>query len=251
MKTNLSPAVLVLGMLPCVGVAIALLLELSTGCSTGTNRAPVAAPEPAPVAQLAPAPTSPAPLDMAKAQAEVKAHYRAAHPEIREYVLWTAGSFGRSGMWLNEDAFAALTDDAREEKIQYLATLLNEGEYGRHLCAGLAEASALKDERLLPGLMKVAGYHVDDRDYDCRPKWIAVAALARQESDDAVPLLISLVDHGNQNTRNWARAALARKTGQDFTQDKQAWANWWQSQGHEPIAGEFLKPYTPPPQRSN
>jgi hypothetical protein len=37
-----------------------------------------------------------------------------------------------------------------------------------------------------------------------------------------VPLLISLVDHGNQNTRNWAQAALARLTGQDFKQDKQA-----------------------------
>jgi hypothetical protein len=127
-----------------------------------------------------------------------------------------------------------------------LATLFSEAEYGRHLCAGLAEASALKDKRLVAGLMKVAGYHLEDRDYDCRAKWMAVAALARQESEESVPLLVGLVDHGNQNTRNWSRAALARKTGQDFKQDKQAWAKWWQEQGHSPIEGKFLKPYAVP-----
>ena len=74
-----------------------------------------------------------------------------------------------------------------------------------------------------------------------------MAALARQESDEAVPLLISLVDHGNQNTRFWARAALARKTGLDFKQDKQAWAKWWQEQGHAAIDKELLKPYEAPP----
>ena len=78
---------------------------------------------------------------------------------------------------------------------------------------------------------------------------MAVAALARQESDEAVPLLISLVDHGNQNTRFWARAALARKTGQDFKQDKQAWAKWWQEQGHTAIDRKLLKPYEPPPKK--
>ena len=153
---------------------------------------------------------------------------------------------GRSGMWLNEDAMAHLDGEEREQKVLYLAELLEEGEYGRHLCRGLAQAGALKDDRLVPGLMKVAGYHLEDRDYDCRAKWIAVASLARQESDGAVPLLISLVDHGNQNTRNWARAALARHTGQDFGQDKTAWAAWWKDQGHEPVATAFLAPWSPP-----
>jgi len=189
---------------------------------------------------------SPAPLDFKKAEAEVKTSYAKAHPEIQEYILWTARQFGRSGLWLNEDALAALSEEARDEKVRYLATLLEEGEYGRHLCAGLAEASALKDKRLVPGLMKVAGYHREDQDYDCRAKWMAVAALARQQSDDAVPLLISLVDHGNQNTRNWSRAALSRQTGQDFKQDKHAWAKWWQEQGREPIDAELLKPWQAP-----
>lgn len=190
---------------------------------------------------------SPAPLDFEKAQTEAAMRYASAHPEVREYVLWTAKTFGPGGQWLNEDAFAALSGEAREAKIQYLVRLLEQGEYGRHLCAGLAEASALKDKRLVPGLMKMAGYHREGGDYDCRPKWIAVSALARQESDDAVPLLVSLVDHGNQNTRNWARAALCRKTGKDFGQDKQAWAKWWQSEGHESIGEKLLKPWEAPP----
>jgi len=188
---------------------------------------------------------------MNRAQAEVETQYGKAHPETKEYVLWTARTFGPRGMWLNEDAFAALPDDAREERIRSLATLLEHGEYGRHLCSGLAEASALKDKRLVPGLMKVAGYHRRDRDYDCRPKWMAVAPLARQAPDAAVPLLISLVDHGNQNTRHWARAALFRQTGQDFKQDKQAWAKWWQAQGHEPIEAQLLKPWEMPSQNKN
>jgi hypothetical protein len=220
--------------------ALTLALLFCVGCHSDGNTAKTPEPKPA-VSSV-----TPAPLDMEKTKAEVEVRYAKAHPEIREYILWTAKTFGSSGMWLNEDAFATLSSGAREEKIQYLAKLFVEAEYGRHLCTGLAEASALKDERLVPGLMKVAGYHQAGVDYDCRPKWMAVAALARQESDAAVPLLISLVDHGNQNTRNWARAALARKTGQDFIQDKQAWADWWKSQGHEPVADEFLKPWQPP-----
>jgi len=184
----------------------------------------------------------PAPFDLEAAKREVASKYAAARPEIQEYVLWTARSFGPGGMWLNEEAFAGLSADEREKKVLYLAALLEEGEYGRHLCDGLAQAGAIQDERLVPGLMKVAGYHREDVDYDCRAKWIAVAGLARQESDEAVPLLVGLVDHGNQNTRMWARAALARRTGQDFKQDKQAWAAWWKAEGHESIETGAVKP---------
>jgi len=105
----------------------------------------------------------------------------------------------------------------------------------------------LKDSRLVPGLLKIASYHLDNKDYDCRPKWMAIAALARQESPEAVPVLISLVDHGNQNTRFWARAALARMAKDDFKSDKQAWNKWWIAQGHPAIEANLLKPYAPPP----
>lgn len=188
------------------------------------------------------------PLDLAQAQQEVRAHYQHAHPQVQEYVLWTARKFGPGGLWLNENAYAADSPQEQEERVQYLVKLFADAEYGRLLCRALAEASARKDPRLVQGLLKVAGYHRDDADYDCRPKWMAVAALARQESDDAVPLLISLLDHGNQNTRIWARAALSRQTRQDFQADKQAWAKWWVEQGHPAVAEKYLQPWVSPVQ---
>jgi hypothetical protein len=188
-------------------------------------------------------------LDMDAAAAEVSRAYGKATPEVQEFVLHTARTFGQSGMWLNENAYADLKPEQREVRIVYLVKLFDEAEYGRHLCTALAVASALKDPRLVPGLKKVAAYHLEDQDYDCRPKWMAVAALARQESPDAVPLLVSLVDHGNQNTRLWARAALARMAEDDFKSDKQAWNAWWVGQGHDAIDPKLLKPYTPPPKQ--
>ena len=189
----------------------------------------------------------PKPLDMDAASAEVSSSYGKASPEVQEFVLHTARSFGRNGLWLNEDAYSDLKPEAREARINYLVKLFDEAEYGRHLCSALAEASALNDQRLVPGLKRVAAYHVTGKDYDCRPKWMAIAALARQGSPGAVPLLVSLVDHGNQNTRFWARAALARMAKEDFKTDKQAWNKWWVGQGHNAIDPELLKPYTPPP----
>jgi hypothetical protein len=213
--------------------ALALMILL-TGCA-GTSKS------------SDPSKKSPTSRPVASTAAEeVELRYSKARPEIQEYVLWTAKSFGPNGLWLPENAFANLPPEQRENRIVYLAALFNDAEYGRHLCAALAEAGALKDPRLVPGLMRVAGYQVEGRDYDCRPKWMAVAALARQESPDAVPLLISLVDCGNQNTRNWAQAALTRLTGQDFKQDKQAWADWWQAKGHPAVDPKFLKPWVPP-----
>lgn len=189
---------------------------------------------------------APRPLDVDAATAEVSAAYGRAHPEVQEFVLQTARSFGKSGLWLNENAYADLNPADREARVKYLVQLFEEAEYGRHLCAALAEASALKDAKLVPGLKKVAAYHVDNQDYDCRPKWMAIAALARQESAEAVPLLVSLVDHGNQNTRFWARAALARVAKDDFKTDKQAWNKWWIGQGHTAIEPALLTPYKPP-----
>jgi len=189
----------------------------------------------------------PRPFDLDAAEAEVSSAYGKAQPEVQEFVLHTARTFGRDGMWLNENACADLSPADREARTAYLVKLFDDATYGRHLGSALAEASALKDPKLVPGLMKIAAYHLDGRDYDCRPKWMAIAALARQESPDAVPLLVSLVDHGNQNTRFWARAALARIAKDDFKNDKQAWNKWWVDQGHKTIDAELLKPYVPPP----
>ena len=45
---------------------------------------------------------APAPLDMDKATKKVSQSYGKAHPEVQEFILHTARSFGRSGLWLNE-----------------------------------------------------------------------------------------------------------------------------------------------------
>jgi len=94
---------------------------------------------------------APRPLDMDAASAEVSSSYGKAHPEVQEFVLHTARSFGRDGLWLNANAYADLKPAERDARITYLAKLFDESEYGRHLCAALAEASALKDPKLVPG----------------------------------------------------------------------------------------------------
>jgi len=185
-------------------------------------------------------------VDIRKAENEIESCYFEASPEVKKYILWTAKNFGAKKMWLNEDAFADMPDEVRKAKIKRIQSILEHSRYDRSLTKTLAEASAFKDDALVPGLLNIAGYQKPDSDYDCRPKWMAVAALSRQESDLAVPLLVSLVDHGNENTRIWARAALVRKIRQDFKQDKSAWAEWWKSQGNRPIDDELLKPWVLP-----
>jgi beta-lactamase regulating signal transducer with metallopeptidase domain len=177
---------------------------------------------------------------------EIQQSYSKASPEIQEYIRWTARTFGGNGLWLPENAFEKLTAEEREQKIVYCVDALS-GEYGRHLCEALAAAGVLKDKRLIPGVMKAATYHRDEGDYDCRPKWIAVEAAGRLGDESVVPQLIRLVDHGNQNTRMWARASLVRLTGQNFNDDKQAWGKWWNDSGKEPkIDLAQLKPWTQP-----
>ncbi|MCC6487147.1 MAG: M48 family metalloprotease, partial [Candidatus Hydrogenedentes bacterium] len=185
---------------------------------------------------------------VSKIDEEITAHYANADAEIQDYIRWTAKNFTRGNLWFAHDAFAQLSPDEREKRIVQTVEALN-AEYGRHLCPALAEAGALKDARLLPGLIKAASYHRDDSDYDCRPKWMAVSALGRQDDISAVPTLIPLVDHGNTNTRMWARASLVRLTGQNFKDDKQAWGTWWNNSGHEPkIDLAQLKPWVMPGQ---
>ncbi len=197
--------------------------------------------------------SSPSQAEPAKADAagspdvelEIQTSYAKADAEAQEYIRWTARQFGKSGLWLPENAFDSLPATEREQKITHIADALM-GEYGRRLCESLAAAGPLKDKRLLPGLLKVAAYAREDQDYDCRPKWMAVAALGRLGDESAVPLLVTLVDHGNQNTRMWARASLARITGQNFGADKQAWGAWWNGAGKTPsIDLASLKPSDP------
>lgn len=175
----------------------------------------------------------PHPITPEEVEQEIEQYYAKADPDVKEYIRWTARQFGPAGFWKSPDTYKHIRPADREQKVQDLLVPLS-GGYGRHLCTVLGDAGVLKDERLIPGITKAAVYHRDDADYDCRAKWIAVAALGRQDDPSAVPALVPLVDHGNQNTRMWARASLVRLTGQNFGDDKQAWATWWNESGHQP-----------------
>jgi len=165
-------------------------------------------------------------------EAEIKAHYAKARPEVQHYVHWTATHFGGMGLWLPENAFDALSEEECERRVVACGKAL-EGEYGAQMCEALAAAGVLKDKRLVPAVLKVATYERGGGQ-DNRPKWMAVAALGRIGDERAVSELIPLVDHYNENTRMWARASLVRLTGQSFGADKQAWTNWWKTTGKNP-----------------
>jgi hypothetical protein len=164
---------------------------------------------------------------------------------VTDFVVWTEGQF-KGTQWLPENAIDNLDAKARESSIQQYVSILDEKPYNREICRALVMASVLRDKRFLPGLLKTAAYD-ELCDYDCCPKWMAVAALARMGDDSAVPVLVPLVDHGNPNTRMWARAALVRLTGQTFDQDKKAWGAWWNGQNKEPkLKEEDLKLWSMP-----
>jgi tetratricopeptide (TPR) repeat protein len=66
-----------------------------------------------------------------------------------------------------------------------------------------------------------------------RPKWMAVRGLGRIGDKAAVPTLIELIDHGNQNVRVYSRLALAQITGQYLGESKDKWLAWWKKEGQK------------------
>ncbi len=219
-----------------------VVVTLMIGAASVTVTEISAAPEtPSGTASEKKEPLTPAVLT-ASAQEEVERYYKAAPKEVTDFVVWTEGQF-KGTQWLPENAIDNMDVKARESSIQQYVAILNEKPYNREICRALVMASVLRDKRFLPGLLKTAAYD-ELCDYDCCPKWMAVAALARMGDESAVPVLVPLVDHGNLNTRMWARAVLVRLTGQTFDQDKKAWGDWWNAQNKEPkLKEEDLKPW--------
>ena len=67
---------------------------------------------------------------------------------------------------------------------------------------------------------------------------MAVRALGLIGDKTAVPELIDLVYHFNQNTRFWAQISLVRLTGKNFGRDAGAWKRWWREQDGKPPVSE-------------
>lgn len=87
--------------------------------------------------------------------------------------------------------------------------------------------AALHSTKALPVLRGIAFERVDRNNRD---RWMAVRALGLMDDMTAVPDLIHLVYHGNQNTRWWAQISLVRITGKNFGKDWNAWGKWWNDQ---------------------
>ena len=106
---------------------------------------------------------------MDSASAEVSSSYGKAEPEVQEFVLHTARSFGRSGLWLNENAYADLKPADREARVTYLVRLFDSPSTAATCARPWPRPATLKDPRLVPGLKKVAAYHVEGRTMTAAP----------------------------------------------------------------------------------
>ena len=56
-----------------------------------------------------------------------------------------------------------------------------------------------------------------------RARWVCTRSLGQTGSEESIPILISLLDHRNRNTRIYAKVCLAEITGSYFGDDKEKW----------------------------
>ena len=66
-----------------------------------------------------------------------------------------------------------------------------------------------------------------------RGRWLAVRALGRIGDLSAVPVLIEVLDHYNQNTQVYAKVALCEITGVYFGNNQPKWRQWWELRGRK------------------
>ncbi len=143
------------------------------------------------------------------------------------YAQWTEERFGN---YLDRSQYADLSDSTKTELEGEWLKLLEEPENEKFYDAinGLA---AIKSKKAIKPLLRIATERVEK---DNRNRWMAVRALGIIGDESAVPELIPLVYHYNQNTRFWAQISLVRLTGENFGNDWQKWAGWWNSQKDKP-----------------
>jgi hypothetical protein len=106
------------------------------------------------------------------------------------------------------------------------------GPQTREYYQAINTLAALRSTNALPRLREIA---FDRADKNCRDRWMAIRALGLIGDKSAVPELIHLVYHGNQNTRWWAQISLVRLTGKNFARDWNAWGDWWNKSGGQPL----------------
>jgi len=98
---------------------------------------------------------------------------------------------------------------------------------------------AMRSTKGLPALRVIA---YDRADKNNRDRWMAIRSIGLIGDKTDVPELISLVYHGNVNTRWWAQLSLVRITGRNFGSDWNAWGKWWNDQnGQPPYKPEIIR----------
>jgi hypothetical protein len=145
----------------------------------------------------------------------------------RLFVAWTDRQFRG---FFDERTFAGWSASERSGLEARLMDALN-GPQSRDYYQAINTLGALRSTNAVAALRHIAFERVDK---DNRDRWMAVRALGNIGDKSVVPEMISLVYHGNVNTRWWAQVSLVRLTGQNFGGDWTAWGSWWNRQGGQP-----------------
>ena len=174
------------------------------------------------VAQKATTPASPVVTVPANSAAPSK-----LNEAQRLYAEWTDGFFPEvvgSAQYTNLSEAAA-----KEMESQWIAAL--QGPKNAAYQQAICNLGAIKSRKAVPLLLKIAAERVEKDNAD---RCMAVRSLGLMGDASVVPKLIPLIYHYNENTRFWAQISLVRLTGQNFGDDWQKWAAWWNGQGQEP-----------------
>lgn len=145
----------------------------------------------------------------------------------RIYMEWTEEKFAGQ---LDRSEFADLSESTKAELEEKWIAILQAPRNKKYYNA-INSLAAIKSKKAVKPLLKIAGEH---REKDNRDRWMATRALGIVGDDSAVPELIHLVYHYNQNTRFWAQISLVRLTGENFGTDWQQWGKWWNNKDRKP-----------------
>lgn len=151
----------------------------------------------------------------------------ALNAEQRAVLAWTDRQF-RS--FFDARTFDGWSEQQRTElETRCIDTL--KGPQSKEYFQAINTLGALRATNALPALRIIA---FDSADKNNRERWMAVRSLGLIGDSADVPELITLVYHGNANTRWWAQISLVRLTGQNFGGDWNAWAKWWDERKGQP-----------------
>lgn len=139
------------------------------------------------------------------------------------------------------DNYDGLSDAERADEEKHLIDTLR-GPRSGNSCRAIAALGALHSADALP-LLRPMALEPDPKKLNSeaanRTRWMAVRGLGIIGDTASVPGLIDLLHHNSSHVRWEAQCALVRLTGRNFSNDWNAWGDWWTSQnGRPPLNAE-------------